>query len=113
MTQESFLGQGDKIPWDPESVEEIVMDFVGELLAIDRCLKSPAFRPGDVTQAANGRAGTVASFRLLITAEGFGNEYEVRWEDGQTDWVDGRNLTLSPRNGGKVPCASATSFSTT
>jgi len=101
------------------------MDIIGELLAIDRCLRSPAFRPGDMVQSSalsasgggsgggDGRAGTVVSVRLLITAEGFGNEYEVRWEDGQTAWVNGRDLASTAHNGGKVPCGFPTNCSIT
>jgi hypothetical protein len=85
------------------------MDIIGELLAIDRCLRSPAFRPGEVVQEGDGRAGTVIAFRLSITEQGIGNEYEIQWDDGQINWVDGRSLTLPTGNacltaGGEERC---------
>jgi hypothetical protein len=103
------LGQGQKIPWDPNSAEEIVMDFAGELLAINRCLRSPAFRLGEAVQEGDGCVGTVMAFRLSISEYGIGNEYEVRWEDGQIEWVDGRSLTSPVGNacltaGGEERC---------
>ncbi len=72
------------------------MDIAGELLAIDWCLRSPGFQPGDrvLVRGSNGRTGIVIAMRLSISAQGFGKEYEVRLEDGQTEWVDGRLLTF-------------------
>jgi hypothetical protein len=76
--------------------EEGKMDIAGELLAIDRCLRSPGFRPGDrvLVGGSNDCEGIVIAMRLSISAEGFGNEYEVRLEDEQTEWIDGRLLTF-------------------
>ena len=114
--KDDFWARGIK-PLGPRIEEITTMDIIGELLAIDRCLRSPAFRPGDMVQSASGggdgRAGTVIAFRLLITEHGIGNEYEVRWDDGQINWVDGRSLTPFVAIGGRLPCASTTSCSIT
>jgi hypothetical protein len=104
-SKQKFLARGTK-PLGPRIEEITTMDIIGELLAINRCLRSPAFRPGNMVQFASGgdtgRVGTVVSVRLLIAAEGFGNEYEVLWVDGQTAWVDGRDLT-SPAGNACLP----------
>lgn len=78
------------------------MDIAGELLTIHRCLRSPSFRKGDEVRNGNGRLGRVIAARLSVLEEGVGNEFEVRWEDGETSWIDGRLLTSA---GGDPPCA--------
>jgi len=92
--------------------KERKMDIAGELLAIDRCLRSPAFRPGDrvLVQGSNGRAGIVIAMRLSISGKGYGNEYEVRFEVGKTEWVDGRFLTSPVDHREEMPWASAMNF---
>lgn len=75
------------------------MDIAGELLAIHRCLRAPAFRMGDAVRNGNGCLGRVVAARLSVLENGVGNEFEVRWEDGQIDWVDGRLLTPADGNG--------------
>lgn len=77
------------------------MDIAGELLTIHRCLRSPAFRMGEPVRNGSGRLGRVVSARLSILENGVGNEFEVRWEDGQTAWIDGRLLTSA---GGDPSC---------
>jgi len=91
------------------------MDIAGELLAIDRCLRSPTFWPGDrvLVRKGEGRGGIVIDVRLSITGAGYGNEFEVRWEDGQTEWVDGRLLTSEAENREEIPCVSLINFLTT
>lgn len=78
------------------------MDIAGELLTIHRCLRSPAFRTGEPVRNGSGRLGRVVSARLSISGDGVGNEFEIRWEDGQISWIDGRLLTSA---GGDPLCA--------
>lgn len=75
------------------------MDIAGELLAIHRCLRSPSFRKGDAVRNGKGRLGTVIAVRLSVLENGVGNEFEIRWEDGLRDWIDGRLLTPANGNG--------------
>jgi len=75
------------------------MDIAGELLAIHRCLRAPAFRARSVVRDGSGRMGTVIAARLSVLENGVGNEFEVCWEDGQTAWIDGRLLTPANGNG--------------
>lgn len=75
------------------------MDIAGELLAIHRCLRSPAFRTGEAVRNGNGHLGRVIAARMSVMEGGVGNEFEIRWEDGQTAWIDGRLLTPANGNG--------------
>jgi hypothetical protein len=95
--------------------EERKMDIAGDLLAIDRCLRSPGFRQGDRVLVRKGevRAGIVIAVRISISGAGYGNEFEIRHEDGQTEWVDGRLLTSLAGNLKELPCVSAINSSTT
>jgi hypothetical protein len=89
------------------------MDLAARLSAIDRCLKSPVFQKGDVVQNSEGCLGTVLAGRLSVTAQGIGNEFEVRWEDGQTCWVEQSLITLSAGTERRPVCASMANSSTT
>lgn len=65
------------------------MDIAGELLAIHRSLRAPAFQKGDAVRDDSGRSGTVVGARLEISEKGIGNEFEVLWADEKRSWING------------------------
>ncbi len=75
------------------------MDITGELLAIHRSLRAPAFRKGDPVRDASGRSGTVVGARLEISEKGTGNEFEVLWVDGKRSWINGGLLIRAEGDG--------------
>ena len=95
-----FSDQGPKAPETPYK-EERTMDIARELLAINRCLRSPEFRTGEMVRHGDGRVGVVQDVRILILASHCGNEYRVRWENGETEWLDGSLLSSSAQIGGR------------